>query len=87
MGHVMQVGVRACTVPERVWPRGADNAKPATSWSASLVPLLLSGAAPPNKKKCDPSDCDISIVCRHELDQLSTRTTIKVTFLAILEAS
>ena len=34
----MQVGVGVQTVPEKVWPRGADNAKPASGWSASLAP-------------------------------------------------
>ena len=46
MGHVMQVGVGARTVPERVWPRGADNAKPASGWSASLAsPTHTGGGA------------------------------------------
>ena len=47
----MQVVVGVQTVPERVWPRGVDNAKPASGWSALL--------APPNKKKKKEKDLQL----------------------------
>ena len=41
------------TDPKSVWPRGTNNATPALSWSASLVPIRQKPwVAPPNKKPC-----------------------------------